>query len=451
VTGLDPATARALSHRLAVEQSRCRLPSVAAGLVRGGDLVWSDAAGTLDGRGRGTASSVQTQYRIGSVTKTFVAVEVMRIRDEGLLDLGDPVARHLDDVPFGDITIAQLLSHTSGLQAETSGPWWERTAGGTWAALMAGRPACMFRPGARFHYSNVGYAVLGELVGRLRGRPWDDVVREGLLEPLGMRHTSARPQEPAAHGLAVHPLADLLHVEPEHDGAAMAPAGQLWSTVPDLSRWAAFLAGETAGLLSADTLEEMRAPIAIDDKPGAAWTGAYGLGCQLWNIDGTRYAGHGGSMPGFLAGVRVNIETGDGAVVLANATSGLSTLGADLMTLLADREPIGPKPWSADPDQGGALDLTGEWYWGPAAFTMTAARDGYLVLGEPGEGRGCRFKPAAGGWTGLDGYYSGETLTVVRDRSGRVSHLDIGSFRFTRTPYDPAADIPGGTDPAGWH
>jgi CubicO group peptidase (beta-lactamase class C family) len=316
---------------------------------------------------------------------------------------------------------------------------------------MSSKPELKFRPGARFHYSNVGYAVLGELIGRLRGQPWGEVVRRDLLKPLGMRRTGARPQDQAAHGLGVHPLADLLHVEPEHDAASMAAAGQLWSTVQDLSRWAAFLAGETGGLLSADTLQEMRSPIALDDKSGAAWTGAYGLGCQLWNIDGNRYAGHGGSMPGFLAGVRVNIETGDGCVVFANSTSGLGAVSTDLMAILADCEPIPPKPWSADPDQASVLELTGEWYWGPAAFTMSATRDGYLVLGEPGAGRGCRFKPAADGWTGLDGYYSGETLTVVRDGSGCVSHLDLGSFRFTRTPYDPAADVPGGVDSAGWH
>ncbi|HEY8652887.1 MAG TPA: serine hydrolase domain-containing protein [Dermatophilaceae bacterium] len=451
MSGIDPATARDLSHRLAVEQSECRLPSVAAGLVRGGELVWSDAVGTLDGRSGGTAATVQTQYRIGSITKTFVAVEVLRMRDEGLLDLNDPLGRHCDDTSFGHVTIAQLLSHTSGLQAETNGPWWERTAGVTWAELMAAKPQLKSRPGAKFHYSNVGYAVLGELIARLRGRPWDDVVHTNLLEPLGMRHTSARPQDPAAHGLAVHPLADLLHVEPEHDAASMAPAGQLWSTVGDLSRWAAFLAGETGGLLSSDTLDEMRAPVAVQDKAGAAWTGAYGLGCELWNLDGTRYAGHGGSMPGFLAGVRVNIGTGDGCVVFANATSGLSTVITDLMALLVDREPIAPKPWSADPDQVSALELTGEWYWGPMAFTMSATRDGCLVLGEPGAGRGCRFKPEPDGWTGLDGYYCGETLTVVRDGTGRVSHCDLGSFRFSRTPYDPAADIPGGVDSTGWH
>jgi len=316
---------------------------------------------------------------------------------------------------------------------------------------VASRPELTFRPGAKFHYSNVGYAVLGELIARLRGRPWDEVVRRDLLEPLGMRTTSARPQDPAASGLGVHPLADLLHVEPEHDAAAMAPAGQLWSTVQDLSIWAAFMAGQTAGLLSPDTLAEMCSPIAVYDNRGAEWAGAHGLGLQVWNIDGTRFVGHGGSMPGFLAGLRVNVETGDGAVIFANATSGMGMASTDLMAILAEREPIAPKPWSADPDQVSALELVGEWYWGTSVFIMSAARDGHLVLGEPGAGRGCRFKPADGSWTGLDGYYSGETLTVERDASDRVSHLDVGSFRFSRTPYDPSADIPGGIDPSGWH
>ena len=452
VVVIGEGTRRELSHRLAVEQAERRLPSVAAGLVRGGALVWSDAVGTLDGRAGGTPADPGTQYRIGSITKTFVAVEVLRLRDEGRLELNDPIGAHLGDAPHGHVTVAQLLSHTSGLQAETAGPWWERVAGGSWADLVASQPRLLFRPGARFHYSNVGYAVLGELVGRLRGVPWHDAVEEGLLRPLGMARTTTRPQEPAAQGWGVHPLADVLHVEPEHDAGAMAPAGQFWSTVEDLSRWAAFAAGHTSGLLAPETLEEMRLPIAVNDLPGAAWTGAHGLGWQVWNVDGVRYAGHGGSMPGFLAGLRASAETGDGVVVLANATSGLRpSLAEDLLRLLAEREPVAPQPWSADGEQAATLDLVGEWYWGTAGYTLSVTREGRLVLGAPGVQRGSRFRPVEGGWIGLDGYFEGELLTAVHDEAGRVSHLDLGSFRFTRTPYDPAADIPGDVHPARWH
>ena len=451
---IEPTTARQLDHRLATEQSDNRLPSVAAGLVRGGELVWSGAVGTLSGRADGDSATTQTQYRIGSVTKTFVAVEVLRLRDEGRFGLNDPISAHLGDTAdtgFGGVTVAQLLSHTSGLRAETSGPWWERTPGGSWSDLLASRPALRFRPGARFHYSNVGYAVLGELVGRLRGMPWDEAVRASLLEPLGMARTTLRPQVPSAPGWGVHPLADLLHVEPEHDAGAMAPAGQLWSTVEDLSRWATFLAGDTGGLLAQDTLDEMCQPLAVNDTPGQAWTSAHGLGWQVWNVGGTRLAGHGGSMPGFLAGLRVDRSSGDGCVVFANATSGMGPLTTDLMDLLVASEPRPVQPWYADADQAPGLDLVGDWYWGTTAYDLRLAAEGHLVIGEPGTHRGSRFRPTEDGWVGLDGYHEGEPLVVVRGADGRVSHLDLGSFRFSRTPYDPAADVPGDVHPDRWH
>jgi CubicO group peptidase (beta-lactamase class C family) len=452
--GIDPGTRRRLSLRLAQEQSTGRLPSLAAGLVRGGELVWSDAVGTTTGRSGGAPATTDTQYRVGSITKTFVGVEIMRLRDEGRLDLNDPVSAHLPETAssaFGAVSVAQLLSHTSGLQAETSGPWWERTEGASWSALLDSGPALRFRPGARFHYSNVGYAVLGELVARLRGAPWEDAVVANLLEPLGMARTTLRPQPPAAPGWGVHPLADLVHVEPEHDAGALAPAGQFWSTVEDLARWAAFLAGDTAGLLAVETLDEMCQPIGVKDTTGQAWTGAHGLGWQVWNVEGRRYAGHGGSMPGFLAGLRVHRETGDGCVVFANATSGMGPVVADLLDLLAELEPLPPAPWTADAGQAQALELVGDWYWGTTAYTLRAAGDGLLVLGEPGTHRGSRFRPTGDAWIGLDGYHEGEPLVVVRDPAGVVSHLDLGSFRFSRTPYDPAADIPGGVHEDRWH
>ena len=97
------------------------------------------------------------------------------------------------------------------------------------------------------------------------------------------------------------------------------------------------------------------------------------------------------------------------------------------------------------------LDLVGDWYWGTTAYTLRLASDGVLVLGEPGLHRGSRFRPVGDGWVGLDGYHEGEPLVAVRDADGRVGHLDLGSFRFSRTPYDPASDVPGDVHPDRWH
>lgn len=450
---IKPTTAALLTSRLATEQATRRLPSLAAGLVRDGSLVWTDARGTTDARADGTPPGTDTQYRIGSITKTFVAVAVMRLRDEGLIDLNDPLDRHLPGTSAGGATIAQLLSHASGLQAETDGPWWERTPGGDWNDLMAGRPALRHRPGRRFHYSNVGFGVLGELVARLRDASWFDVARAELLEPLGMRRTTTRPEAPFAAGFAVHPFADVVLPEPEHDAGAMAPAGQLWSTVDDLACWAALLAGHADHVISSDTLAEMREPLVVDDTPGAPWTGAYGLGVQLWNVGGRRFVGHGGSMPGFVAVLRVDAQTGDGIVAFTNSTAGFAgTFASELMTDLAEAEPRTPTPWHVRSEASSSLDVVGPWYWGPMRFELRSDADEVLHLTPTGEGwRASRFRPADdGAWVGLDGYYAGEPLRVVRHEDGSVSHLDLASFRFTRTPYDPRADVPGGVDEGGW-
>ncbi len=248
----------------------------------------------------------------------------------------------------------------------------------------------------------------------------------------------------------MHPFADVLMPEPEHDAGAMAPAGQLWSTVRDLARWAAFLGGDTAGLLATDTLAEMVEPHHVVDEPGQPWTTAHGLGWQVWNVGGIRYAGHGGSMPGFLAALRVRLDSGDGVVTMRNATAAPPTRHSP-RTFSRARRPRAPPvaPWSADGDPG-LLDVLGIWHWGPTA-EIARLEAGHLVLGEPGVRRGSRFaRVGADEWVGLDGYYTGEPLRVVRHRDGTVSHLDLASFRFTRTPYDPSADIPGGVDEDGW-
>jgi CubicO group peptidase (beta-lactamase class C family) len=294
-----------LFRLLATEQAGQRLPTVVAGVVRDGGLIWGAGRGRLSDSG---VPGPTTQYRCGLITKTFVAVCVLRLRDEGALRLTDRLDEHLPGTGAGAATIAQLLSHSSGLRAETAGPWWERTPGEELSSLVRtfldrGQGE-QFEAARRFHYSNVGFGLLGAVVSRLRRMPWEEVVAAELLGPLGMARTTPRPVAPAAPGLAVHPWADVTVPEPEHDAVAMAPAGQLWSTVEDLARWASFLAGIRPGPLGADSLAEMREPRAVNDLPGQAWSTAYGLGLQVWNDAGRRTFGHGGRCPGFVRGWR---------------------------------------------------------------------------------------------------------------------------------------------------
>ncbi len=444
---VEERTARALLHRLAVEQAESRVPSLAAALVRRGEVAWFGFRGRVDGE----PPTPATQYRIGSITKSMVAVAVMRLRDEGVLDLLDPLAKHVPGTPAGDVTIAQLLSHTAGLTAEPPGAWWERTPGAPADELIAGLgpEITRHRPGRRYHYSNLGFGLLGELLARKRAMPWTRVVREEVLEPLGMRDTTPRPRAPHASGYAVHPWADVLLPEPEHDHGAMAAAGQFWSTPADLARWAAFVGGHTGDVLRPATLAEMREPATVDD--GDAWLGGYGLGIQLARHNGRRLAGHGGSMPGFLATVWADPADDVGVLFMANTTSGVrASLAKDLLDILAAHEPPLPAEWvpgSADED---LLALTGPWYWGPSAYLLRVLPErGLSLTPAGGQGRASRFVAQPDGtWLGLDGYYAGEALRVVHSPEG--VHLDLNTFIFTREPYAPLGPVPGGVDKDGW-
>lgn len=446
-----PTTELALLRRVAVEQTERRAPSLIAAVVRGQELLWTGARGSVDG----STPTPDTQYRIGSITKSFVAVLVLRLRDEGLLDLNDPLDKHLSGTSFGHLTVAQLLSHTAGLTSESPGTWWERAVGDDWPALvesMAGEPTRL-RAGERFHYSNVGYGVLGQVVAELRGAPWTSVLVDEVLAPLEMARTSPAPVAPHALGWAVHPYADVLMPEPTPDAGAMAPAGQLWSTVTDLARWLRFIAGDTGDVLHPDTVAEMRAPATVED--GAAWTSGYGLGLQTFRDGGRQYAGHGGSMPGFLASVVVDPVTTTGALALTNSTAGVgvSALSFDMIKLVDEYEPALPAEWVPLPAvSADLLALTGEWFWGPMPFVLRLLPGEWLDLRPAsGSGRGSRFRPVADGtWLGLDGYYAGETLRLHRHADGSPSHLDLATFVFTRTPYDPKAPIPGGLDRGHW-
>nr|WP_202798840.1 serine hydrolase domain-containing protein [Saccharopolyspora spinosa] len=443
-----PSTQRALLRRLALEQSENRVPSLIAGLIRDGETIWVDTRGQVGGR----PSTTDTQYRVGSITKTFVAVLVMRLRDEGRLDLADKLDDYVPGTSIGKQSIGEILSHSSGLTAEPAGQWWERTPGGSADDLLSTIDEHARRPTPRhgFHYSNVGFGVLGELVSRSRGAPWGEVLQREILEPLGMKRTTLSPVAPHAEGFAVHPWADVVLPEPSEDAGAMAPAGQLWSTFDDMARWARFVSGDTGDVLHPATVAEMRLPGSVDDGP--EWRSGYGLGLQLMRHRGRRLAGHTGSMPGFLATVWADPAEATGVIFMANTTAGVTgALATDLLDLLAEHEPRIPAAWEPRGDVDlQLLELTGQWYWGPTPYALRVLRDGLLDLSPwQGRGRASRFRANPDGtWTGLDGYYAGETLRVGRDESGVPTHLDLNTFIFTRTPYDSDAPVPGGV--AGW-
>lgn len=429
MTGAAPLPQR-YDDALAALQGAGRLPSVCAAVARAGEPVWQGCVSTLPG------ISEASSYRIGSITKTLTAVLVLQLRDEGRLALDDPIGRIVPEAGYADATIGDLLTHTAGLQSEPVGPWWERVDGGSVAELLAANDGSgrVAPAGELHHYSNLGYALLGEAVARLRQSTWWQVVEERLLAPLEMAATSYLPPDDHAPGHSVDHFAHTLTAEPHTDTGAMAPAGQLWSTVADLLRWADFLAVGHDDVLAPTTLAEM----ATAGQPA----GAYGLGLRVLRPGRRSLVGHTGSMPGFQASLFVDRSSRDAVVALTNATTGLRPEQVPAALLDGDFERAARWTPSPHPVPDEVAALLGVWFWGHTAFGFEwidgslVARD--LRTGELHE----RFVGDDQGFVGAEGYHRGERL--VRHVTDGVASLECATFVYTRVPYDRRVTIPGG-------
>jgi CubicO group peptidase (beta-lactamase class C family) len=421
--GLD----RALD-RLIAERQADRLPSVAAAVVRKGELVWSGAVGSASYEVVRDATP-DTQYRIGSITKTFTATAIMQLRDAGELDLDDRLDQHLD-VENGSPTIRRLLSHLSGLERE-AGEMFVTGESPTELQLIESMRSVNFvlPPAEAHHYSNLAFALLGQVVAKKTGMPYTAYVDERIIEPVGLTRTTWAPEAPKAQGYLVDEYARTVWREPETDLGGTAAAGQLWSTPTDLGRWATFLARGQEGVLDTATLDQMCFPQVMYYPD--SWVLAWGLGLQLYNHEGAIYAGHGGAMAGHLAGVYIDRKREIGAAVLTNSgTRGDMDMTA--IRLAAKTAELWPEPievWVPEEDPGDARPLLGRW-WSEGNEFLFWWEQGTLrarvVAAPPGRGE-TTFARDGDGWIAAVGRERGERLRVDGER------LIWAGYEFTRT------------------
>lgn len=427
---MQELTAAAVRRRLESAQRELRLPTLSAAVAGAGDEP------LLVGLGD-PPPGPDVQYRIGSISKTFTAVLVFQERDAGRLSLDDTLGRHVDGLPVGHLRLRDLLAHRSGLRTEPPAPFWEAAPGRSAADLRAGldRDDVVLPPGRAWHYSNLGYALLGLVVEHLAGAPFADVLAERVLRPLGLTRTTWLPAPPAAPGLRLRPFRDELVAEPTPDTGVMGPAGQLWSTPADLCRWGAFLAAGHDDVLARATLDEMAEPVAVADLEG--WTEAAGLGLQLHRSGERVYAGHGGSMPGFTAGLLVDRRRGHVAAACGNLwrAATLTDLARDLLDEVASA--AAEPGWATASTPAAVADLLGWWWWRDLAFVATATPDGVVLARHDDPADRDHFAGDGDRFVCVEGDSRGERLTVVRDRGGGVTALDLGGRVFTRDPSEP--------------
>jgi len=428
-------------------QAEARVPALSAALHRADRPLWQVQVGAAD---------PESQFRIGSVTKTFTAVLVLQARDAGLLDLDDPIGRHLDLPAHGDLPVRRLLSHTSGLQREPYGDVWDTLLAPDADRLLAelDQAERVLPEARRFHYSNLGMSLLGHAVARLRGGTWGEVLEDRILRPLGLSATTVQATDRAVTGYLVDAYSDQAKPEPPTDFGGVGPAGQLWSTAADMARWAAFLADPAAldpgaEVLAPSTLDEMRWPLTATDE--TVWAAGFGLGLMIFpQGDRIVHVGHGGAMPGFLAGVYGRRPApeglGDGtpramgcAVLGSSGTASATTeLPHKLLAAAVEEDPADIAPWTpGEPAPEAYRSVLGRW-WGEGFEYVFFWRDGALRARDADDPPGrppAVFAPVPGRPDVLRGVYGrevGELLRLTRDADGTVVRMHWATYRFTR-------------------
>ena len=235
-------------------------------------------------------------WNIGSVTKTFVAVVVLQLADEGKIDLDAGISGYFPDLAGADqITPRQLLQHTSGLGEYSEQPAVLNDRHRTWtpAELIAAAEAAgrVGEPGGPHHYSNTNYVVLGEIIAKVTGNPWEDEVRTRIVEPLGMTNTSVLHGDlPVGYKSVDGAFVDSTY---SMDPSIANAAGALQSTGHDLLLFASALAHGT--LLSPASQSPMKAFVPGDDYSQFGIVHLYGLGLEQYSNDSITLDGHMGT------------------------------------------------------------------------------------------------------------------------------------------------------------
>lgn len=435
----DPRVVAELDLLLATAQADRRMPSVSACVFRDGEVLWESVLGLAD-VAASRAATANDVYRIGSITKTFTAVLVMQLVDAGRIDLDAPLRTYLPEAPVGP-TIRMALSHLTGLQREPPGEIWESMEPPSREELIAGLEDAelVLRPAEQWHYSNLVFALLGEIVMRAGAAPYEELLQQRILDPLGLTRTSLRPDEPKASPYYVDPYTDTVRDEPDPEVTdTTAAAGWLWSTAGDLARWGTFLADGDDAVLPKATLDLMARVRTMADERN--WTVGWGLGLELFRRGDRVFVGHGGAMPGFLAGLVVDRGERTGAAVLMNtgANADPIALSLDLLVATLDGAPRIPALWSPAAEPPLELDgVLGSW-WAEGEEMILSRRGGRFQAelrgGLPGRTISILEPDGHDRWRVVEGRERGELLRAVRDDSGAVTKLYFATYPLTRAP-----------------
>lgn len=348
-----------LDRWLATTVAEREQPAISVGIVYDQDLIWARGYGFSDVASKRPATPA-TIYRVASISKLFTATALMQLRDAGKIRLDDPVANYLPWFKVNDafpdsppMTVRHLMTHTSGLPRNSAGlpdgelGWPTREQ----MIQALARQSTVVDRDTEWKYSNLAWALAGEVVTAVSGQAYDAYVAQHILRPLGMTSSTMRPA-PEMPGLAT-PYSRRVPGKPRRvqrfsDWAGMTPAANLATSVEDLAKFASlqFRSGAAGGaqILRGTTIREMHRVQWL--RPD--WQSGQGLGFAIRRVDDQVQVGHGGSTPGFRTQIQIVPAEKLAVIVLTNADDGnpadyldevLKTIGPAIATATARPRP----------------------------------------------------------------------------------------------------------------
>jgi D-alanyl-D-alanine carboxypeptidase len=308
---------RKLSDKISATLKSTGAPSASVALVKDGQLVFAKAFGD---------ATAETRYAVGSISKQFTAAAVLLMQEQGKLSLDDKVAKYFPALTrAGDISIRQLLTHTSGYEDYAPQdyiiPEWQQPITGQAIMDRWAKKPLNFEPGTKWQYSNTNYVIAGAIFEKVSGQPLVVFLREKIFGPLGMQ-SAGDCAESSAHDATAYTryaLGPARPVKREAPGWYFA-AGELCMTPGDLAKWdIAFLHKQ---ILSAKSFDEFthEARLANGDYTH------YALGLQIGEFNRIPLISHSGEVSGFISYNGV-YPTRDGAVVVLTNEDGINLIG----------------------------------------------------------------------------------------------------------------------------
>jgi D-alanyl-D-alanine carboxypeptidase len=343
---IDPALRSQVDRIVAQVLEQTGVPSASIAIVQHGKIVYTHAYGSAR-LATHTAPAVpatpQMRYSIGSISKQFTAAAILLLQEQKKLSLDDPVGKYIPDITrANEVTIRQILSHTSGYQdywpedylmTPLLKPTTAQQILDTWA-----KKPLDFDPGTQWQYSNTNYVIAGRIVEIVSGQPLFDFITQHIFRPLGMvsafNSDQTRLTQADATGYYRHALGPLINA-PIAGFGWMFAAGELAMTAHDLALWDQSMVSQS--LLSSESYKSMFTEVKLKNGKGTH----YGLGVEVHQVDGHLSIEHSGEVSGFVSDNDVLPDAGAAVAVLTNqdAVDAATTI-ADLATPLVAGYPL---------------------------------------------------------------------------------------------------------------